>query len=316
MRRSTVKSGRASGFVGASGDDRRGRMIYRLSFGIFALITATALQAQQTPPRVDARVPVHRAGAVAGHVVSDGRGVVAVSLELRRLDLAGSADGLNTQTDTLGYFDIDAVPAGIYKLSARKIGYRAEAIAVSVEDGVRIEQTIELARSVQVLDTVLSRTAAIKPEPYRTTRRFDEFFQSKARGVGHFYTREQLDSLGSTTFAGTVARIPGVRVAVQADGVHVHFARCQGALMIADAAGTMGRTGADDLLALIIDGTRVSQDVVGSTLASLRLSDIEAIEVYGGPAELPLEVMGNACGAIYVWTRFGVDRARRSAVPP
>jgi hypothetical protein len=56
---------------------------------------------------------------------------------------------------------------------------------------------------------------------------------------------------------------------------------------------------------IIVDGVPVDTASLRQTLAELHLSDIEAIEVYRGVAELPLEAMGNACAAIFVWMRFG-----------
>lgn len=54
---------------------------------------------------------------------------------------------------------------------------------------------------------------------------------------------------------------------------------------------------------LFLNGTRI-QDVP-TELGLLRLSDIEAVEVYRGPTELPAEAVGNGCAAIFVWTRVG-----------
>ena len=247
------------------------------------------------------------AGSVSGRIVSDGRAVPLASIELARLGPAAAADARRTQSDSLGRFSIDGVPGGPYRLSVRKIGYRVEAVAVVVEDGATVDQTINLERAAQTLDTVSVRDVAQKPERYAATSRLDEFYARRARGVGHFYTRDQLDSLGATSFAATLARAVGVRVAASPDGIHVHFARCQGALPIAAADGS-GKSDADNLVALVIDGTRVPAIEVANTLDRFRLSDIEAIEVYGGPTELPLDAMGNACGAIYVWTRYTDSR--------
>jgi hypothetical protein len=51
---------------------------------------------------------------------------------------------------------------------------------------------------------------------------------------------------------------------------------------------------------LFIDGFRVRG--LG-TLSALNPSDIEAIEVYQGAAQLPAEAKGNACAAIFVWVK-------------
>jgi hypothetical protein len=51
---------------------------------------------------------------------------------------------------------------------------------------------------------------------------------------------------------------------------------------------------------LFINGMKV-QDPVGE-IGALRLSDIEAIAVYRGPAELPADAVGNGCAAIFIRT--------------
>jgi len=58
-------------------------------------------------------------------------------------------------------------------------------------------------------------------------------------------------------------------------------------------------------IALYIDGAMVMPDNRVDAFSALRPGDVEAVEVYRSPTELPAEAMGNACGAIYVWTRFG-----------
>ena len=92
----------------------------------------------------------------------------------------------------------------------------------------------------------------------------------------------------------------------------VNFARCQGALLPkagsgkAEAAAAIG-TGSDDdgPTALFIDGTQISRRDIPETLANLHITDIEALEIFRGPTELPMQAVGNACGAIFIWSRFG-----------
>jgi hypothetical protein len=71
--------------------------------------------------------------------------------------------------------------------------------------------------------------------------------------------------------------------------------------------------GSPTAVAVYIDDleTQRFESEVEQVLGSIRLSDIEAIEVYRSPSELPLRAMGNACAAIFIWTRFGVDSTRR-----
>ncbi len=52
-------------------------------------------------------------------------------------------------------------------------------------------------------------------------------------------------------------------------------------------------------LAYFLDGLRTTGDL----LTVFRPQNIEAIEIYRGPSELPPEAMGNACAAVFIWTR-------------
>jgi hypothetical protein len=53
---------------------------------------------------------------------------------------------------------------------------------------------------------------------------------------------------------------------------------------------------------LFVDNVRVKGL---SYLSELNPSQIEAIEIYQGPSELPAEAKGMACAAIFIWLRSG-----------
>jgi hypothetical protein len=44
---------------------------------------------------------------------------------------------------------------------------------------------------------------------------------------------------------------------------------------------------------------------VGELLDRIKPSDIEMMEIFRGPSELPPEFNDGNCGAIAIWTRFG-----------
>lgn len=43
--------------------------------------------------------------------------------------------------------------------------------------------------------------------------------------------------------------------------------------------------------------------MTGEMLQRILPSQIEMIEVYVGPAQMPAEALGNSCAAIMIWTR-------------
>lgn len=75
-----------------------------------------------------------------------------------------------------------------------------------------------------------------------------------------------------------------------------------------DAPGSLegmmkGSKPAAGTFALYVDGMRTNDELVPETLKEMSSSDVEALEVYKGPSELPMEALGDACSAIYIWTR-------------
>lgn len=116
------------------------------------------------------------------------------------------------------------------------------------------------------------------------------FFRRRARGEGWFLTR--YDPLFQRRRLSDVLRgAPGVNVDEGGGGARVSNARS-------------GRTCP---YAVFVDGTYTSI----RNIDELTAEDVDAIEVYRGPAEVPLAYRApsydRTCGALLVWTRIEVD---------
>ncbi len=111
----------------------------------------------------------------------------------------------------------------------------------------------------------------------------EEFYRRRQRGSGRFFTREEIDKAGS--LIAIFSTVPGVRArTAMFGGLGLQFARCKGG----------------------IQGGRVMYFTDGvPSMAGMELppEDIAAIEVYRGVTELPPEAVGNACAAVFIWTR-------------
>jgi outer membrane receptor protein involved in Fe transport len=57
------------------------------------------------------------------------------------------------------------------------------------------------------------------------------------------------------------------------------------------------------VVGVYVDGFRVPGDP-GDALSMINAADVEGIEVYRGPSELPAEFMSDDCAAIVIWTRY------------
>jgi hypothetical protein len=188
------------------------------------------------------------------------------------------------------------------------VGYSPVDTSVIVTGGP-LELAVALRPLGVLLDSVrvTANWEEFKPARYKDTGKFDEFYARKARALGgRFLTREDIERSGRRSAVDLIATVPGVRVDRLASGnAMLRFARCSG-------SGLLGQKGAKDqskdgfgrseTVQVFVDGMRVSEPFV--TLASLTANDIEAMEVYRGVSELPMEAAGDGCAAIFIWTRY------------
>ena len=211
---------------------------------------------------------------ISGTVVDSlGRGVSGASVLLR-------PDGVSVRTDALGFFSL-RIAAGPSTLVVRSIGYAPLAAELDLVGGRNRRFRVELSQFPQMLDAVI--TEARKPYmPLGAPASLDDFYRRRAEGRGASFTRDEIVSIGGTRQA--LGTVPGVRT--EGSGTQglsaVRMTRCP-----------------PERIAWFVDGLRVSG------MPELSDEDIEAIEVYTGPSRLPPEAVGDACGAVYVWTRRG-----------
>lgn len=247
-------------------------------------------------------------GEVRG-TVADARGPVAAA-EVR-LSNGESDHALIAITNQDGAFEFQSVAIGTWTMSVRRIGYRVHIQIVHVDDQVSHVGRVLLTALPQPLDTVSVVKDGATPARYGPSSRMDEFYRRRARARGRFFTREDIEASGRAKLTDLLRVVPGARVRTYPGNLaEVHFARCSGPVrlsrsgnMSAVASGNSG--GASPSVALYVNGVRVDTASLRQTLGELDLGELEAIEVYRGVSELPPEAVGDACAAIFVWTRFG-----------
>ncbi|HEY4216185.1 MAG TPA: carboxypeptidase regulatory-like domain-containing protein [Gemmatimonadaceae bacterium] len=250
--------------------------------------------------------PLDHSSSVTGRVL-DGN-VPIVNADVVLSSMMEDTTSVNTHTDSSGAFSLRRIAPGVYRLSARRVGYEQSAVAIIVSANANIIDPIQLHRSAQLLDRVVVTDPTGKPARYGSLSRMDEFYERRAHGVGHFFTRESLDSAGPSSLDAILRRVAGVHVSTGPNFLNVQFAQCRAALLPQQRGGSgathfAASTDTAGSFALVVDGVMISHAEIPEMLASFNLSQIEAIEVYRGPSELPMEVMGNACAAIYIWSR-------------
>lgn len=221
------------------------------------------------------------AGSVSGTVRADEAGPLA--------GVEFAVAGVRFTSDSVGRFRATGICAGPEVLTARRLGYQAASWPVMVQAGTTLELDLVLTPMAQEIAPVVVRARA------GGAYRLREFYMRRQRTAGHFLTREDLEPFENRRVTDALrARIPSVRI-VHSSGpirnaVRLRNQRCAPMVWL---DGMSTPAGEFDL------------DV-------LETSGIAGIEVYAGPATIPVEFRTpfgrDGCGgAIVVWTRIGPD---------
>jgi hypothetical protein len=204
-----------------------------------------------------------------------------------------TTDGRVVKSDSLGYYRFQNLTAGILRFAVRAPGFHAATFVFAFANGEHMERDIELD-STSVVQA--GRPAQPLPEvaveaPASMGPRFRDFERRKATGRGHYLTRAQIEQKGASNLSDALRDLRGVTL---------------------DCAGTtcavrMVRAPTRCPPQYVVD-ERVD-NMFGPTVA---IRDIEAVEVYTGPSDVPGEFAGaNAgCGVVVIWTRSGPPRRR------
>jgi carboxypeptidase family protein/TonB-dependent receptor-like protein len=232
--------------------------------------------------------------ALSGIVMSEaGEPLADVALSIGQSDATA-------RTDAAGRFEFPAVPWGQVRLRVRALGFAPKDTLLLLQSGRAYSVRVQLAKFIPQLDTVrVQQTLAYgKPARYQHTGRFDDFYERRARRPGMFFTREEIERSPANKVSELISSGAGITLTFRFTGrgwePNLRVARCT-------AAGGTTRLPPDKVLALYVDGQRVGLDF----LENLATSEIETLEVYRGPSQLPLEAMGDACAAVFLTTRYG-----------
>ncbi|MEZ4455360.1 MAG: hypothetical protein R2882_02235 [Gemmatimonadales bacterium] len=257
-------------------------------------------------PAVSAGARPARAQSVLVLRVADSAGtpVEAAQVTIRRL-------GLSASSSIEGRIVFTTVPRGRFAVSTAAVGFTPDLreIAFSGSDTVRVE--IRLGGQAQQLDPVVvtgRQPAALSPQ----MRVFEE---RRRLGFGRFLTRADLAKREHSTLSDVLRMVPGVKFVRRPD-------RCGGGHALATTRGGAlswlpwmtchdGATAfpAECYLTVYLDWNRIwtwgSQEP--PRIDEFAVAGLEAIEVYRGPSELPVELQttGSSCGAVLLWTRTG-----------
>lgn len=185
-----------------------------------------------------------------------------------------------TRTDSLGRFTF-RLPPGTTTLTLKKIGFLEFIADVEIERGRNPRVAIEMLPVPPMLDSVVT-TADRSYMPAGAPAYLDAFSRRKAEGKGNFFTRSDIERAGSVRAA--LGQVAGVQLRTTAQG------------SLSDVV--VSRCGSGGRIAWYGDGQRL-----GNQPPVIHDPDIEAVEIYKSPTTMPMEAIGNACAAVYIWTR-------------
>ncbi len=200
-------------------------------------------------------------------------------------DVALKETGRRTVTNKHGYFSLGALPWGIYTLDVKNLGYGERTLAVRVAGD--LTQIAEIALSGEALEleglnvTVQRRAALLD---------IDGLIRRMSVGFGTVLTRDVMERRPNARVTDLLREVPGVQVNTRGYATTVEV---------------RGRSCTPNVF---VDGFPRMWDP-SEGLDFFLSSEIEAVEVYKGLAEIPGEFVMpgqmNPCMAIAVWTRRG-----------
>jgi hypothetical protein len=232
-------------------------------------------------------------------------------------------------TSVTGTFRLMIPRAKEIPLLVRRPGFNAQLLTLAGT----WTGTIVLAHGNFQLPEISVTSRYGKPEKYAATTLYDDFFRRRRIGLGEFIDRDQIDRRSPLQTVEILQGRPGIRVSVQPAGVRggnvVAFARCNeipqkinvyldGKKLMQDRVDEkplvsdqpltfMSNPGIQTATEDQLEARRRLYAVVGEMLSRINPHDIEMIEIFRGPGELPAEFNDGNCGAIVVWTRKGIQ---------
>ena len=252
-----------------------------------ALLACASIAAAQKPD-----------GRLAGAVIDKSSGAPIAQAVVVFL-----GDGRLVTTDSTGEFRFDKLPTGVLRFLVRAKGFPSVGMIVALAKSESMQRRVELDSSAAALAAAAATspsTGAAQSLPMVSVEatpslgpRFANFERRRKTGAGHYIVRDQIEKGGYSSLQDVARTLRGVNV------------ECGGGL---GCYIRMARAPMRCLPEYIVD-----DNVDNNFGPTMPVRDIEAREVYTGPADVPGEYAGRnaGCGVIVIWTRSGPAKRRK-----
>jgi hypothetical protein len=203
-----------------------------------------------------------------------------------------------------GHYLLSGVQPGPRLVEVRHIGYRTAAATLSFEAGVSTQWNVTLEVDPVELPPV-EVTGLRAPTPQLAA-----FLERRDRGLGHFFTRSDIEDMNARDVTDILRRVPGARV-VPIPGPF----GTTNALQLNRSGGASN--GRPCPILYYVNGVPFPIRADIGIDAYMRAQDVEAVEVYSGTSRTPPEFTSSGqlsrCGVVGLWTRIGNGRGNQPA---
>jgi hypothetical protein len=211
---------------------------------------------------------------------------------LGRVQIIFVGDSRSVLSDSAGRYTFDGLPSGIVRFAVRAAGFPVTPLTVALMPGE------SLARVIELDSTDTGRSGAQKlpgvsiDAPPSLGPRYADFERRRVTGRGQYLTAEQIDKGGYNSLQDAMRNMRGVDVDCGGGlGCHIR----------------MSRAPMQCTPDYVVD-ERVD-NFFGPQIA---IRDVQGLEVYTGPTDVPGEFAGRnaGCGVIVIWTKSGPPKRK------
>ncbi len=192
-----------------------------------------------------------------------------------------------------GEYRIDGVPSGKSKVMVRRIGFHPDSKRLTLAPGDTKQVKFVLDGMLEELDAVLVTARE------GSNGRMQEFWARRMVGLGVFITRSEIERRRPGQTADLFRGVLGIRVISRPEGTRLVSGRS------GISASPRGNSAASNACAMqyYVDGIFMTPGTF--SVDEIVPVQLEAIEVFRGPSEIPARFRqrDTGCGLVVIWTR-------------